>query len=220
MNQAIALLAIVTLLPQLALAGGRGRAVVVQQFVVASPFVVQAGVPVSPFAYVNPLSPIQYGAYYNPQPVYANPAALPAPQPSYEQRSEAYRKHVEEFSEFLFLWENFQAAQRRVQAGTPAPDVEALRAGQPSATPPAPSMVRDRCAKCHSPSHPSFEEHGLDLSSMLGLDPSRRLEAIRRVTSDDPAVRMPPATERALTPSELGTIVQELSSASTEGEVP
>lgn len=217
MNRAALLFTILAILPQLAYAGGRLRssAVVQQTFVVNPALILPSGVPVSPFAYVNPLSAVNYGAYYQPQQVYAQ--NMPVPQPTYAERSAAYRAYISDFDAFIGVWERWQAAQRRAQTGQPPPDVHALDAVPPPVV--KPSLVVTRCASCHSPTHPTFAEHKLDLSAFGAadsIDLGQRLEAIRRVTSDDQAVRMPPATERALTPNELGTIVQELSAPTGE----
>ncbi|MBX7164826.1 MAG: hypothetical protein K1X74_00635 [Pirellulales bacterium] len=70
-------------------------------------------------------------------------------------------------------------------------------------------LVRQRCARCHEG---EAAKGDLVLTDLGALSAEQRLEAVRRVVSDDPQVRMPRGM--LLSPSEIGRMVQELSERS------
>ncbi len=67
-------------------------------------------------------------------------------------------------------------------------------------------LVIQKCAKCHGGEAPKA---GLDLSQATTLTTKQRLAAVARVVSDDPDERMPKGA--ALSPAEIGRVLQELS---------
>jgi len=108
------------------------------------------------------------------------------------------------------------AIQEEALADRIAAKVEArllARSGtvQASDVPPDPqpaldsALVQRACVRCHNAQHPER----LDLTDLSALSCEDRLEAVRRVVSDDPGERMPKGVE--LQPGEIGSVLQELS---------
>jgi len=108
------------------------------------------------------------------------------------------------------------AIQEEALADRIAAKVEArllARSGtvQASDVPPDPqpaldsALVQRACVRCHNAQHPDR----LDLTDLSALSCEDRLEAVRRVVSDDPGERMPKGVE--LQPGEIGSVLQELS---------
>ena len=74
-----------------------------------------------------------------------------------------------------------------------------------------PSHVRTSCVQCHGDVNP---KGGLSLTDLNKLDAGQRLDAVRRILSDDPKVVMPPpASEqsKSMTADQRGKVLQELS---------
>jgi mono/diheme cytochrome c family protein len=92
-----------------------------------------------------------------------------------------------------------------------APATDATAAGE-RVTPH--SIVARSCRSCHAGNAPAA---GLDLSDLTRLEPRQRLQAIARVVSDDPAVRMPRGS--TLSPADIGAAIQELSAAASGSPV-
>jgi len=67
------------------------------------------------------------------------------------------------------------------------------------------AITQRACVRCHNPQHPER----LDLTLLSALSCEERMEAVRRVVSDDPGERMPKGAE--LQPGEIGSVLQELS---------
>jgi len=70
------------------------------------------------------------------------------------------------------------------------------------------TLLEQKCAQCHGGAAPKA---GLDLSNPVSLSPQQRLAAVARVVSDDAELRMPKGS--TLSPSEIGRLLQELSSS-------
>lgn len=92
------------------------------------------------------------------------------------------------------------AVPRATVKEAPPNGESAERAGEPA------GIIQQKCGHCHGGEAPKA---GLDLTDLAALDVTRRLEAVRRVVSDDAALRMPKGA--ALTPAEIGAVLQELS---------
>lgn len=95
-----------------------------------------------------------------------------------------------------------------MQQARPEQVPEVVPLAEPEAT-----WIRRSCLSCHNVNK---AEGGLDLSDLAKLSSEQRLTAIKRVVSDDPAVRMPPSVE--LEPAALGGLVQELSEIKGEAK--
>lgn len=101
---------------------------------------------------------------------------------------------------------------RQYAAGSDQPSAVSSRKltadGFSADRPPAESIstIARSCVACHGGTAPKA---GLDLTDLTRLTPQQRLQAVARVVSDDPSVRMPPS--RPLPPAEIGRVLQELS---------
>ena len=69
-----------------------------------------------------------------------------------------------------------------------------------------PTLVQQKCGKCHGGADP---KGGLSLLDLSVLSCEVRLEAVQRIVTDDEAKRMPKGG--TLTPEEAGLLLQELS---------
>ena len=178
----------------------RQRVTVVNQAFVATAFAVPIAVPVAPVSFV------QYGSYAAP--AYAGVQQGALPQSQYQATQRTYSDYARDYTEFIGLYKAWRAAN--------AEDYTASgRSFTPQAEPP--SLVHQKCAKCHSGEEP---RGGLDLSDLSALTCKQIVEAVRRVVSDDPKQRMPhePSGGHALEPSEIGSILQILSALKPDGE--
>ena len=71
------------------------------------------------------------------------------------------------------------------------------------------AAITKSCVSCHNAISP---KGGLSLADMTALTAEQRLKCIARTLSDDPQMRMPPASSgMKLSPEELGTLLHELS---------
>ncbi len=75
----------------------------------------------------------------------------------------------------------------------------------------ATSIIQQACVRCHGGEAP---QAGLSLESLDGLSREQRLEAVARLVSDDPDLRMPRGA--TLAPAEIGRVLQALSGALRE----
>ena len=100
----------------------------------------------------------------------------------------------------LYSYDGHRVANRATQSPQEEPPAEANP--QTSST-----LLEQKCAQCHGGAAPKA---GLDLSNPVSLSPQQRLAAVARVVSDDAELRMPKGS--TLSPSEIGRLLQELSS--------
>lgn len=101
----------------------------------------------------------------------------------------------------LYSYDGYRAANKAALLPHEEPPVEAKP--QASST-----LLEQKCAECHGGAAPKAR---LDLSNPVGLSPQQRLAAVARVVSDDAELRMPKGN--TLSPSEIGRLLQELSSS-------
>lgn len=106
----------------------------------------------------------------------------------------------------LYAFGGYGMAAGYAPAAQAGPAANSAAADASVAASAAVSMVAAKCSKCHGANR---ADGRLDLQDLTALQPGQRLEAIRRLTTDEAAERMPKGAK--LTPAELGALIQELS---------